>query len=56
MQLSNKDADVLNCKLDKYPISYIVPVRGKQLRVLDWGFLKEKVGHMVDPWQCLFLA
>nr|XP_051197209.1 uncharacterized protein LOC127310588 [Lolium perenne] len=33
-----------------------LPVSDRPLRVADWCFLPEKVGHRVDPWQGLFLA
>jgi hypothetical protein len=50
-------ANMLNCKLGKFPIKYLgLPVSDRPLRVADWGFLTEKVGHRVDPWQGLFLA
>jgi hypothetical protein len=47
----------LNCKLGALPISYLgLPVSDRPLKVLDWDFLMEKVGHRADPWQGLFLA
>jgi hypothetical protein len=50
-------ANLLNCKLGTCPLRYLgLPVSGGPLRVADWGFLPEKVGHRVDPWQGLFLA
>jgi hypothetical protein len=50
-------ANMLNCKLEKFPIKYLgLPMRDRPLSVADWGFLTEKVGHHVDPWQGLFLA
>jgi hypothetical protein len=50
-------ADNLNCKLGNFPMSYLgLPVSDKALRVADWHFLTEKVGHKVDPWQWIFLA
>jgi hypothetical protein len=33
-----------------------LPVSDRPLRVVDWDFLPENVGHRVDPWQDLFLA
>jgi hypothetical protein len=33
-----------------------LPVSDKPLRVSDWDFLPQKVGHRVDPWQGLLLA
>jgi hypothetical protein len=50
-------ADMLNCKLGKFPITYLdLPISDKPLRVADWGFLPELVGHRVDPWQGLLLG
>jgi hypothetical protein len=50
-------ANLLNCKMGSYPLRYLgLPVNGGPLRVADWEFLPEKVGHRVDPWQGLFLA
>jgi hypothetical protein len=50
-------ANMLNCKLGKLPMKYLgLPVSSKLLRVADWEFLPEKVGHRVDRWQGLFLA
>jgi hypothetical protein len=52
-----KVANMLNCRLGKFPISYLgMPVSDKKLLVADWDFLTEKVGPRVDPWQGLFLA
>jgi hypothetical protein len=49
--------NALNCKLGTFPIKYLgLPIGDKPLRVRDWGFLPEKVGHRVDPRQGLFLA
>jgi hypothetical protein len=33
-----------------------LPVSDKELRVSDWDFLPQKVGHRVDPWLGLLLA
>jgi hypothetical protein len=33
-----------------------LPVSCSPLRVSDWEFLPQKVGHRVDPWQGLLLA
>ncbi|KAK1607583.1 hypothetical protein QYE76_031256 [Lolium multiflorum] len=33
-----------------------LPVSDAPLRVADWGFLPDKVGHRVDPWQGLFMS
>jgi hypothetical protein len=50
-------ASMLNCKLGQFPIKYLgLPVSDKALRVSDWDFLPQKVGHRVDPWQGLLLA
>jgi hypothetical protein len=50
-------ANLLNCKLGKFPIKYLgLPMSDRPLSVAEWGFLTEKVGHQVDPWQGLFLA
>jgi hypothetical protein len=50
-------ANLLNCKLGKFPIKYLgLPMSDCPLSVAEWGFLTEKVGHRVDPWQGLFLA
>jgi hypothetical protein len=50
-------ANLLNCKLGKFPIKYLgLLVSDRPLSVAEWGFLMEKVGHRVDPWQGLFLA
>jgi hypothetical protein len=50
-------ASMLNCKLGQFPMKYLgLPVSNKELRVLDWDFLPQKVGHRVDPWQGLLLA
>jgi hypothetical protein len=41
-----KVANMLNCRLGKFPISYLgMPVSDKKLLVADWDFLTEKVGH-----------
>jgi hypothetical protein len=50
-------ANMLNCKLGAFPMKYLgLPVSDRPLRVADWSFLPEKVGHRVDPWQGLSLA
>jgi hypothetical protein len=50
-------ADMLNCKLGSLPMKYLgLPMSDRPLRVADWCFLPEQVGHRVDPWQGLFLA
>jgi hypothetical protein len=50
-------ANLLNCRLGAFPITYLgLPVSDKALRISDWNFLTDKVGHRVDPWQGLFLA
>jgi hypothetical protein len=50
-------AQLLNCKLGSFPIRYLgLPISDRPLRVADWGFLPDKVGHRVDPWQGLYLA
>jgi hypothetical protein len=50
-------ASMLNCKLGAFPMKYLgLPVSDRPLRVADWSFFPEKVGHRVDPWQGLFLA
>jgi hypothetical protein len=50
-------ASMLNYKLGQFPIKYLgLPVSDKALRVSDWDFLPQKVGHRVDPWQGLLLA
>jgi hypothetical protein len=50
-------ANLLNCRLGKFPMKYLgLPVSDAPLRVADWGFLPDKVGHRVDPWQGLFLS
>jgi hypothetical protein len=50
-------AHMLNCRLGKLPMKYLgLPVSSLALRVADWEFLPEKVGHRVEPWQGLFLA
>jgi hypothetical protein len=47
-------ANLLNCKVGKFPISYLgLLVSDKTLRVLEWDFLTGKVGHRVDPWHGL---
>jgi hypothetical protein len=50
-------ANRLNCKLGKFPIKYMgLSISDRALLVADWGFLREKLGHRVEPWQGLFLA
>ncbi|KAK1607772.1 hypothetical protein QYE76_031445 [Lolium multiflorum] len=50
-------ADILNYKLGSLPRKYLgLPLSDHLLRVADWGFLPDKVGHRVDPWQGIFLA
>jgi hypothetical protein len=50
-------ASMLNCKLGHFPMKYLgLPVNDKTLRVSDWDFLPQKMGHRVDPWQGLLLA
>jgi hypothetical protein len=50
-------AAMLNCKLGTFPMKYLgLPVSDRDLRVADWDFLPQKVGHRVDPWQGLLLA
>jgi hypothetical protein len=50
-------ANLLNCRLGAFPITYLgLPVSDKVLRISDWNFLTDKVGHRVDPWQGLFLV
>jgi hypothetical protein len=50
-------ASMHNCKLGQFPIKYLgLPTSDKALRVSDWDFLPQKVGHRVDPWQGLLLA
>jgi hypothetical protein len=50
-------ANMLNCRLGQFPMKYLgVLVSDKPLRVSDWDFLPQKVGHRVDPWQGLLLA
>jgi hypothetical protein len=44
-------AAMLTCKLGRFPMKYPgLPVSDKELRVPDWDFLPQKVGHRVDPW------
>jgi hypothetical protein len=50
-------ANMLNYRLGKFPITYLgQPISDKPLRIADWEFLLELVGHRVDPWQGLFLG
>jgi hypothetical protein len=50
-------ANRLNCRLGQFPLKYLgLPVSDKPLRVSDWDFLPQKVGHRVDPWQGILLA
>jgi hypothetical protein len=50
-------AAMLNYKLGAFPMKYLgLPVSDRDLRVSDWVFLPQKVGHGVDPWQGLLLA
>jgi hypothetical protein len=57
VQEQHRVANMLNCKLGAFPMKYLgLLVSGRPLRVADWAFLPEKVGHRVDPWQGLFLA
>ncbi|XP_071676854.1 uncharacterized protein [Lolium perenne] len=50
-------ANLLNCRIGKFPITYLgLPISDKPLRVADWGFLPEVVGHRVEPWQGLGAA
>jgi hypothetical protein len=49
--------DVLKYKLGSLPMKYLgLPLSDRLLRVAEWGFLPDKVGHRVDPWKGLFLA
>jgi hypothetical protein len=53
----HRAANLLNCRLGKFPITYLgIPISGNPLRVEDWGFILELVGHRVEPWQGLFLG
>ncbi|KAK1646353.1 hypothetical protein QYE76_064158 [Lolium multiflorum] len=57
LELQHRIAGMLNCKRGVFPIKYLgLPISDKALRVADWNFLPEKIGHRVDPWQGLFLA
>jgi hypothetical protein len=57
LELQHQVAHMLNCKRGEFPIKYLgLPISDKALRVADWNFLPEKIGHRVDPWQGLFLA
>jgi hypothetical protein len=48
---------MLNCKLVKFAIKYLgLLLNEKLLRVRDWDFLLEKVGHWIDPWHILFFV
>jgi hypothetical protein len=50
-------ASMLNYKLGQFPMKYVgLPVSDKEMRVSDWDFLPQKVGHRVDPWQGQLLA
>jgi hypothetical protein len=49
-------ANLLNYKLGQFPIKYLgLPVSSSPLRVSDWDFLPQKVGHRVDPWRGLLI-
>jgi hypothetical protein len=50
LELQHRVAGMLNCKRGEFPIKYLgLPISDKPLRVADWNFLPEKIGHRVDP-------
>ena len=50
-------ANLLNCKLGKFPFTYLgFPMADRKLRMSDWDGLVNVVGHRVDPWQGRFMS